>query len=246
MSSLSQLPIALLCDSLWHGRYIPKVYNPDEFHEKSMKQLVESIRKKGLMTLTVVRVVNGHRRVEAYRTLGKEIIEALIWEYSDEEALVFSVMENILRRNLGIIKKAIAFHNVLNEGLFKDKKAFSKSIRKDEIYVGKVMNLSLLDQRIIYDLVTNHTTEMSIYSEQFFAPIKPKTTTPTISWELYQKVIKESISRKDIAMLLKSSNKYRLTEPRIEFKRRKIIINLPESWSEERKEELRSWVKKRD
>ncbi len=100
-------------------------------------------------------IIDGHRRAEAFRRFGKEEIPAIISNVSDREAQVMAVVTNLQREDLSNIEKAIAFQKILASGLFKDKREFSKSIGKDETYVGNLVNTVNMNQRIIDDLIQN-------------------------------------------------------------------------------------------
>ncbi len=78
---------------------------------------------------------------------------------TDREAMILSVVGNLQREDLSPIEKAMAFRKLLDSGVFVDKKELSKSLGKDETYVGDVLNTLNMDQRIIDDILQNRTTD---------------------------------------------------------------------------------------
>jgi len=250
-SNLQLIPIAELRPSPWQGRFVESSEPASKFDDKRMKELQYSIGEKGLMTPVVVRVVeglegyeivDGHRRVEVCKALGMNEIECVVREYSDEEAQIFSVVGNLQRKNLNTIEKAMAFQKVMTAGLFTDKKAFSKAIGKDETYVGDIMNLLLMDQRIIDDLAENHTVEDVRLLRLIRRREPAKDNQSDRQWELYQKVLKEKLTRKDLEKLLKGKKSSSPDGYRIQFKKKRILIELDEAWSEDRREALRAFL----
>lgn len=82
-----------------------------------MQDLVESIRKNGILVPTIVRsigndkyeMISGHRRMHAAQRLGLERIPVIIRDMSDDEAIVKMVDSNIQREELLPSEKAFAY-----------------------------------------------------------------------------------------------------------------------------------------
>lgn len=165
MISIERIKIKDLLESPYQGRLIRLPSEKDKTVQTELLQLVESIKTNGLLQPIVLRkrengyeIIDGHRRVEAFRILGRGDVQAIVKEMDDREAQIMSVVANIQRENLSNIERAIAFKKILKEGIFKDKRELSKAIGKDETYVGDLMNILNMDQRIIDDVVENKTT----------------------------------------------------------------------------------------
>ena len=81
-----------------------------------MQDLVESIRKNGILVPAIVRsigndkyeMISGHRRMHAAQKLGLERIPVIIRDMSDDEAIVKMVDSNIQREELLPSEKAFA------------------------------------------------------------------------------------------------------------------------------------------
>jgi ParB family chromosome partitioning protein len=165
MATIERVKLKDLIESPYQGRLIKLPSEKDTSAQAELVQLAESIENNGLLQPIVLRkttvgyeIIDGHRRVEAFRMLGRGDIQAIVREMDDREAQIMSVVANIQRENLSNIERAIAFKKILNEGIFKDKRELSKAIGKDETYVGDLMNILNMDQRIIDDVVMNKTT----------------------------------------------------------------------------------------
>ena len=85
--------------------------------DESMEQLVESIRREGIMTPILVRpldtgeyeIISGHRRVHACRRAGIEKIPALIRDLGRDAAAIALVDSNLHREHILPSEKAFAY-----------------------------------------------------------------------------------------------------------------------------------------
>lgn len=104
-----EIPINKLSEFPNHPFYV-------EINEK-MNELVESIKKYGVLMPIVVRkisddkyeIISGHRRKTAGEIAGKETIPALVRKYDDDEATILMVDSNIQRENIMPSEKARAY-----------------------------------------------------------------------------------------------------------------------------------------
>lgn len=150
------IPIKKIIDSPWQGRFFDPKENKNEKVRKQLDQLKASIRESGLLQPITVHVVgedfeiiDGHRRVQAYKELGRGNIPAIIKDGTPKEIQTMSVVANLQRSDLTLLERAVAFEKILQNGVFESKKELSKSIGKDTTYVGDVINVLKLDKRIL-------------------------------------------------------------------------------------------------
>lgn len=115
-STLQQIPIDLLI----RGKYQPRHF----FDPEKLRELAESIKSTGgLLQPIVVRpaiehkyeIVAGERRWRAAQIAGLEDVSCLICDYSDEQALQASIVENISRADLNPIEEATAYQRLIDE-----------------------------------------------------------------------------------------------------------------------------------
>ena len=92
--------------------------HPYKIEEGSeLDDLVESIKTNGLLIPIVVRrkvnnryqLLSGHRRKKAFEILGIELIDVIIKELNDDEAIIFMVDSNMCREKLLPSEKAFAY-----------------------------------------------------------------------------------------------------------------------------------------
>ncbi|MDO4501161.1 MAG: ParB/RepB/Spo0J family partition protein [Erysipelotrichaceae bacterium] len=102
-----------------------------DFYDETIESLAESIKENGLLQPITVRriddhyeLVAGERRYRAHMYLGKEEIDAIVKEMSDDESATLSLIENIQRENLNAVEQAMAMERIMEkENITQDKLA---------------------------------------------------------------------------------------------------------------------------
>ncbi len=103
---------------------IPNTYQPRrEINPEKLKDLVESIKEKGVVQPILVRpkgvgkyeLIAGERRFQAVQLAGFGEIPAIIREVDDREALEIALIENIQREDLNPIDEAMGYHQLVEE-----------------------------------------------------------------------------------------------------------------------------------
>ena len=221
---LKIIKLSDLKDSPWQGRFLSAGgANADQLQAMEIEQLAASISDNGLMQPVTVRqnekgqyeLVDGHRRVAAYRLLGIGNIKAIVKPYTDKEAQLFSIVGNLQRKNLNTIELAVSFQKVLDSQIFKDKKELSEAIGKDETYVGDVLNTLRMDDRIVADLArTNAIKDVRLL--RLIRKVEPVDDNQTSykQWALYMRVVKEKLTRADVARIIKETKEKKPREKR--------------------------------
>lgn len=102
----------------------PNPYQPRKsFSLEKLKELASSIKEHGIFQPILVRkssvsgyeIIAGERRYRASKLLGKETIPALIVDFSDQEMMEVSLLENIQREDLNPIEEAEAYQQLLTK-----------------------------------------------------------------------------------------------------------------------------------
>lgn len=109
--------------SLKIGQIVPSPLQPrTEFHQEQLKELVESIRERGIIQPLIVRVVQGRyeliageRRWRAAQEVGLREVPAIVREASDREVLEMALVENLQREDLNPIEEALAYARLSRE-----------------------------------------------------------------------------------------------------------------------------------
>ena len=100
------------------GRYQPR----QEFDELALEELAESIKEHGLLQPIMLRrapigyeVIVGERRLRACRSLGWEVIPAIVRDVDDKEAAELALIENLQRSDLHVFEIAEGYERLLSE-----------------------------------------------------------------------------------------------------------------------------------
>ena len=92
------------------------------FDEQALNELAASILVNGILQPIVVRpasgryqLVAGERRWRASKKIGREYIPAVIKQVSNEQAMEFTIVENLQREGLNAMEEARAFDRLSRE-----------------------------------------------------------------------------------------------------------------------------------
>jgi len=138
------------------GLIVPNPYQPrQDFSEKSLKELADSIQQQGLIQPITVRrkldkyeLVAGERRWRAARKLGIEEIPSYIIEVdSKEKMLEMAIIENVQRDGLNPIELAQSYQRLIDECLLTQDQVAQK-IGKDRSTVTNILRLLKLEDYI--------------------------------------------------------------------------------------------------
>ena len=146
---------------------IPNKYQPrKEFNPEKLKDLVASIKEKGVIQPISVRkigidkyeLIAGERRLRATKEAGFTKIPAILKDVKDEDMLELALIENIQRDDLNSIEEAAAYKRLIDEfGLTHDE--MSKKVGKDRSTITNALRLLNLPAKI-QDYVSRETISM--------------------------------------------------------------------------------------
>lgn len=235
-----------LVDSPFQGRFVPE---EKEFKttQKHIEELAKSIDQNGLMMPIVVRsletgyeIIDGHRRVQAIRLLGRGQIMAIIKDCTEREAQLMHVIGNLQRKNLTPIELAITYQKMLKSGVFKDKRELSKALAKDETYVGDLLSTLQLDKRILEELAqANHIKDMRMLRLIRLQESVNEDGFSDVQWELYRKVIFGKMNRQKLMKYLKEQEETKPIESfRLKTGKRNITVVLDTGKLDQPKKEM--------
>ncbi len=102
---------------------IPNPYQPRrEFNQEKLKDLVDSIKQKGVVQPILVRpkgdryeLIAGERRFQAVKMAGYGEIPAIVRVANDREMLELALIENIQREDLNPIDEALAYRQLIDD-----------------------------------------------------------------------------------------------------------------------------------
>ena len=125
-----------------------------DFDEGELEELKESLDSHGLIQPIVVRqnderyeLIAGERRFRAAKECGWKTIPAIIFTVSDREMAELALTENIQRRDLNPIEKAMAFRSYLNSygGTHEE---LAQRLSLDRSTVSNLMRLLELNEEV--------------------------------------------------------------------------------------------------
>ena len=193
------------------GRFQPrKQFNPEKH-----KELVASIREKGIMQPILVRpakdregfeVIAGERRLRAARELGFEQIPAFIKEVKDEEALELSLIENIQREELNPIEEAYAYRELIDRFNL-NQEDVAKAVGKDRSTISNTLRLLKLPRKI-QDYVSRET--LSTGHARAILAIENERQ----QIEIADEIVKRGLSVRETEALVKRSKEKEVVEPK--------------------------------
>lgn len=137
------------------NRVAPNPRQPrSNFKAEAIKELANSIKQSGVAQPILARMragkyelVAGERRWRAAKTAGLTVIPAIIKDFSDEEALELSIIENIQREDLNPMDEAEAYHRLFTE--FKlDHNQIAEKVGKNRTTIVNLLRLLTLPQEI--------------------------------------------------------------------------------------------------
>lgn len=103
---------------------VPNRYQPRQiFHPAELAELTASIKESGLLQPILVRrkgdgifeLISGERRWRATKEAGLDTIQAVVRNCSDQEAILFALVENLQREDLNPMETARAYSRMMNE-----------------------------------------------------------------------------------------------------------------------------------
>ena len=142
--------------------------NPDQprkaFDEDTLLELAESMKQFGVITpITVTKkegyyeIVAGERRWRAAKMAGLREIPARVQEYTEQEVLLVSLIENLQREDLNPIEEAMSFKRLLEEFDLKQDEVAERVSKSRAAVTNSLRLLKLQDkvqQMIIDELIS--------------------------------------------------------------------------------------------
>ncbi len=133
----------------------PNKFQPRKaFDEEALSELADSIKEFGVIQPIIVQnkdkyyeIIAGERRWRAAKLAGLKKIPAIIKEYTTQEVLEISLIENIQREDLNSIEEALTYQRLINEfGLTQEEVA--KRVSKSRVTITNSLRLLKLDERV--------------------------------------------------------------------------------------------------
>ncbi len=125
-----------------------------DFDEDSLMELADSIKQFGILQPLIVQkkkdyyeIIAGERRWRAAKLAGIKEVPIIIKDYSNQEIVEISLIENIQRENLNPIEEAMAYKRLLEEFNLKQDEV-AERVSKSRTAVTNSMRLLKLSDRV--------------------------------------------------------------------------------------------------
>lgn len=174
-----------------------------KFADETLEELAESIRQFGVLQPILVQkkgsryeIIAGERRWRASRKAGLREIPAIVREYSNQETLELSLIENIQREDLNPIEEAGAYRRLLDEfGMRQEDLA--ERVSKSRTAITNSLRLLKLEERVQDMLIRE---ELSMGHARALLPVE----IPEEQVLLAQEIVDRHLSVREVEKLVKS------------------------------------------
>lgn len=176
------------------------------FDEDTLQELADSIKQFGLLQPILVQdrktyyeIIAGERRWRAAKLAGLKEVPVIIRDYTEQEIVEISLIENIQREDLNPIEEAQAYKRLLTEFNLKQDEVAERVSKSRTAVTNSMRLLKLCDevqQMIIDDMLSTGHARALISIED-----------PEQQYIIAQKVFDEKLSVRDVEKLVKNLNK---------------------------------------
>ena len=183
------------------------------FDEKSLNELVQSIKEKGILQPITLKSIDngefeliaGERRFRAAKILNLETVPAYVIKVDSEaEKLELALIENVQRNDLNVIEEAEAY-SILKERYNLTHEQIAQKIGKSRVEVTRTMELIKLPDNIKQLLVENANNSEFPFSRGHARTILALKDSIKIQ-SLFNRILKEKLSVRKTEELVKKIN----------------------------------------
>lgn len=185
------------------------------FNEDALLELSDSIKQYGVIQPLIVQkkgdhyeIIAGERRWRAAKMAGVKEIPVIIKDYSDQQVMEISLIENIQREDLNPIEEAMAYKNLMEEFHLKQDEIAEK-VSKSRTAVTNSMRLLKLDKRVqqmmIDDMISAGHARTLITIED-----------PDVQYNIATKIFDEKLSVRETEKMVKLIQKPEVKKEKVE------------------------------
>ncbi len=176
------------------------------FDEDALQELADSIKQFGLLQPILVQdrktyyeIIAGERRWRAAKLAGLKEVPVIIRDYTEQEIVEISLIENIQREDLNPIEEAQAYKRLLTEFHLKQDEVAERVSKSRTAVTNSMRLLKLCDevqQMIIDDMLSTGHARALISIED-----------PEQQYTIAQRIFDEKLSVRDVEKLVRNLNK---------------------------------------
>ncbi len=176
------------------------------FDEDALQELADSIKQFGLLQPILVQdrkdyyeIIAGERRWRAAKLAGLKEVPVIIRNYTEQEIVEISLIENIQREDLNPIEEAQAYKRLLTEFNLKQDEVAERVSKSRTAVTNSIRLLKLseeVQQMVIDDMISTGHARALLAIEN-----------PEEQYTLAQKIFDEKLSVRDVEKLVKNLHK---------------------------------------
>lgn len=145
----------ILLNDLNINPYQPRI----EMDPFQLESLTTSIQQDGLLQPILVTpitnqnkyyIIAGHRRVEAFRKLGKTSIKSIVLkDVNPKQLAILPLIENLQRDDMDPLENAIAFKRLLDDNIFSTQDELAEMLSLSKSWVSRMLSVLKLPDDLI-------------------------------------------------------------------------------------------------
>ncbi|MCI8865178.1 MAG: ParB/RepB/Spo0J family partition protein [Lachnospiraceae bacterium] len=185
-----------------------------DFKEEQLQELAESIKQYGILQPLLVQkkqdyyeIIAGERRWRAAKLAGLKEVPVVIREYSQQQAVEISLIENVQREDLNPIEEALAYQRLMQEFHLKQEE-IAERVSKNRTTITNSMRLLNLvpevQQMLIDGLISSgHARTLLAISD------------PKQQLSLAVRIVEEHLSVREVEKAVKALGKVPKDEKKV-------------------------------
>ncbi|MEE8637696.1 MAG: ParB/RepB/Spo0J family partition protein, partial [Candidatus Margulisiibacteriota bacterium] len=195
------------------NKVIPNPRQPrSTFTKEGLKELANSIKEQGIIEPILARMKNGkyeivagERRWRAAKMAGLSTVPAIVKDFTDEQSLELSLIENLQREDLNPMDEADGYARLSKEFNLTQEQV-AKKVGKDRSTVTNMLRLLTLPDKIKHSL---RKEEITVGHAR--ALLSAETSERQI--EIWKQIIKSRLNVRDVEILV--TGKATLEKPKV-------------------------------
>ena len=194
------------------------------FDEDTLQELADSIKQYGLLQPILVQdkkdhyeIIAGERRWRASKLAGLKEVPVIIKNYTEQEIVEISLIENIQRQDLNPIEEAQAYKRLLTEFHLKQDEVAERVSKSRAAVTNSIRLLKLCDnvqQMLIDDMITTGHARALLAVEDH-----------DLQYSLAQRIFDEKLNVRDVEKLVKNLSKPAKVKEKKEDPALEVIYN---------------------
>ena len=201
-----------------------------QFNEDALLELSESIKQYGILQPLLVsdkkdyyEIIAGERRWRAAKLAGLKEVPVIVKEFSEQEVVEISLIENIQRENLNAIEEASAYQYLIDHSGYTQEMVAQK-VGKSRSAIANSLRLLSLSDKMKDDIVSGAMS--AGHARAILSLINPADREL-----LRDKIVHEGLSVRDAEILAESYNKgHKLIQRKKSTEKDTEVVNIEEKF----------------